>query len=383
MLTAPSVSIDPTRQEQAKELARLQRRLFLLELCIGALLTLAWLFSGLSLQLENQIRLFTTNDLLVVALYMLVFGAVYFVVDFPLSYYSGFVLPHRYGLSTQTARAFLVDVVKGLVVGGILGLLVIEVIYWLLRSAPDIWWLWAAAFLLLFTVVLSNLAPVLILPLFFKLTPIEDEDLVRRLTSLAEHAHTKVKGVYTINFSSKTTAANAALMGLGNTRMIALGDTLYGTYSPDEIETILAHELGHHVNRDIPLGIAFQTVLTLLGLYLAHLALLAGVQAFGFNGAGDVAAFPLFVAVMGIFGLVTMPIGNAFSRWRERKADAYALRTTGKPEAFAAAMTRLANQNLAELDPEPWVEFLLYSHPALGKRIAMAQAAMRTRAQAD
>ena len=180
MLTAPSVSIDPTRQEQAKELARLQRRLFLLELCIGALLTLAWLFSGLSLQLENQIRLLTTSDLLVVALYMLVFGAVYFVVDFPLSYYSGFVLPHRYGLSTQTARAFLVDVVKGLVVGGILGLLVIEVIYWLLRGAPDIWWLWAAAFLLLFTVVLSNLAPVLILPLFFKLTPVENEDLVRR-----------------------------------------------------------------------------------------------------------------------------------------------------------------------------------------------------------
>jgi STE24 endopeptidase len=100
-----------------------------------------------------------------------------------------------------------------------------------------------------------------------------------------------------------------------------------------------------------------------------------GVRAFGFGSLGDVAAFPLFVAVMGIFGLVTMPLANAFSRWRERQADEYALRDTGKPEAFASAMTRLANQNLGELDPEPWVEFLLYSHPALGKRIKMAERA--------
>ncbi len=367
------ITIDPARQKQAKEFARIRRRLLVLELAIGAALTLAWLFSGLSLRLENQILQFTTNEYLVVALYMLMFGAVYFIVDFPLSYYSGFVLQHRYGLSTQTLRAFLVDVVKGLIVGGILGLLVIEVIYLLLRVAPDTWWLWAAVFILLFTVVLSHLAPVLILPLFFKLTPVENAELVRRLMALAERARTRVNGVFTINFSSKTTTANAALMGLGTTRRIALGDTLYTSYSVDEIETILAHELGHHVNHDIPLGIAFQSIITLVGLYLAHLGLQAGAQAFGFEGVADVAAFPIFVAAMGVFGLITLPVGNAFSRWRERKADEYALRVTGKAEAFAAAMTRLANQNLAEVDPEPWVEFLLYSHPALSKRINMAK----------
>jgi Zn-dependent protease with chaperone function len=153
-----------------------------------------------------------------------------------------------------------------------------------------------------------------------------------------------------------------------------LGDTLLSGFSPDEIETVLAHELGHQVNRDIPLGIGFQTVITLAGLYLASVAMQAGVRWLGFSGIADVAAFPLFAAVMGAFGVITMPLGNAFTRWRERLADRYALVTTRKPGAFISAMTRLANQNLSEVDPEPWVEFILYSHPAIGKRIAMANA---------
>ncbi len=136
---------------------------------------------------------------------------------------------------------------------------------------------------------------------------------------------------------------------------------------------MLAHELGHHVHKDIPWGIAFSTILTLVGLYLASLVLDWGVSYFGFSGPGDIAALPLFVLVMGAYGLVTMPLSNAFSRWRERRADEYALKVTGNGPAFASALTRLANQNLADADPEPWVEFLLYSHPALGKRIAMAE----------
>lgn len=152
------------------------------------------------------------------------------------------------------------------------------------------------------------------------------------------------------------------------------GDTLLASFTADEIETILAHELGHHANRDIPLQIAGQVGSTVVGLWLASLALRWGVAAFGFTGVADIAALPLFLLVMGLFGLVAAPLENAFSRWRERLADRYALEATGKPLAFASAMTRLANQNLAEVDPEPWVEFLLYSHPALAKRIQMAEA---------
>jgi STE24 endopeptidase len=121
------------------------------------------------------------------------------------------------------------------------------------------------------------------------------------------------------------------------------------------------------------LGIAIESAITLVGLYLASFGLKWGIATLGFDGPADIAALPLFAIVIGAYGLVTMPLGNAYSRWRERRADDYALQATGNSKAFAAALTRLANQNLAEADPEPWVEFMLYSHPALNKRISRAR----------
>jgi STE24 endopeptidase len=306
---------------------------------------------------------------------MLVFGGIYFLLTLPLAFYSGFILPHRYELSTQTLPGWIVDQVKGLVVGGFFGLIVIQIIYTLLRLTPDLWWLWVAGVMLVFNVVLANLGPVILLPIFYKLVPLDQErpDLVERLTKLAERAGTRVRGVYKFDMSRRTKAANAALTGLGNTRRIILGDTLLQEFRDDEIETVLAHELAHHVHKDIPLGMLVGSVMTLGGLYLASLGINWGVQTFGFQGVADVAAFPILMIVMGLFGLVTMPLQNAFSRWRERRADEYALRMTEKKEAYASALTRLANQNLAEVDPEPWVEMLLMSHPPLGKRIRMAE----------
>jgi STE24 endopeptidase len=259
----------------------------------------------------------------------------------------------------------------GVVLGGIL----IEVVYAVLRLSPEWWWLWVAGIMLIFNVLLANLAPVLLMPVFYKFVPLGDEhaDLVERLLRLAERAHTRVLGVFKFDLSRRTKAANAALTGLGNTRRIILGDTLIVEFTPDEIETVLAHELGHHVHKDIPIGIALESGMTLVGLYLASLGLSWGVAFLGFSSISDVAAMPLLLLVMGAYGLVTMPLGNAFSRWRERRADQYALRSTNNGAAYASALARLANQNLADADPEPWVEFLLYSHPALTKRISMAQ----------
>jgi STE24 endopeptidase len=248
------------------------------------------------------------------------------------------------------------------------------VVDFLLRIAPQTWWLWTGLVLLFFSVVLANVAPILIFPIFYDFQPLEEEhqDLKQRLIKLAEKAGTEVKGVFKFDMSRRTKQANAALTGLGNTRRIILGDTLLEEFSDDEIETVLAHELGHHVNNDIPLGIAVQTVLTFGGLYLASLLLNWGIGYFGFQGVSDIAALPLFGLVMSLYGLVTMPLSNAYSRWRERMADRYALQATENGEAYASALVRLADQNLAEADPEAWVEFLLYSHPALQKRIDMA-----------
>ncbi len=365
--------IDPERQKQAKEYARIRHRLFALELILTALALVAILALGLGVWLKQIVFGFTRDVWLSTFLYFAAALNAYEIFFFPLSYYSGFVLPHRYGLSTQTLRAWLMDVLKGSVLGLGLGGLVIEVIYALLRSAPDTWWLWASAFMIFFSVVLANLAPVLIAPIFYKFKPLEDAELVGRLTALAARAKTRVRGVYTIMLSEKTTAANAALMGLGNTRRIVLGDTLYKNYSHDEIESILAHELGHQVHHDIGWMLLVESGLIVAGLAIADIFLKWSVALLHYESIADLAAFPLFLLALGAFGLVTMPLGNAFSRWRESLADEYALESTRNASAFIGAMEKLANQNLGELEPEPWVEFLLYDHPPLGRRIRRGQ----------
>jgi STE24 endopeptidase len=297
------------------------------------------------------------------------------VLDLPLSYYSGFILPHRYDQSTQTFKDWITDQVKGLLIGGPIGFILLELLYFALRATGSLWWLWAVGGLLIFNVLLSNLAPVLIMPIFNKFVPLGEEhkDLAERLLKLAERAHTKVRGVYKFDMSRRTKSANAALTGIGNTRRIVLGDTLINEFTPDEIETVLAHELGHQVHRDILLLITFGTISTLIGFFLASLAMNWAVAFFGFTGVSDVAAFPALGLILGVYGFLTSPLDNAFSRWRERLADEYALQTTGKNEAFASAFVRLANQNLGEVDPEKWVVFLFYSHPPLSERISMAK----------
>ncbi len=373
------IALDPERQKQAKAYARIRRRLLLVDVALGGLYALAWLLLEWGVVLKAVlVRLIPGgNEWLLVAGFGAVFGGVYYFLGLPLSYYSGFVLPHRFDLSTHKLAGWIGDQFKSLLLGAVLGGAILEVIYAVLRAAPDTWWLWAAGLFLLFNVVMTNLAPVLIFPIFYKFVPLGERyaELAGRLVRLAERANTRVRGVFKFDMSRRTKAANAALTGLGNTRRIILGDTLLAEFTPDEIETVLAHELGHHVNRDIPIGILVESVVTLGGLYLASLGLRWGAAALGLGGPADIAALPVFALVMGAYGLVTMPLGNAYSRWRERRADEYALRATGNGAAYASALTRLANQNLAEADPEPWVELLLYSHPAMSKRIAMARAA--------
>jgi STE24 endopeptidase len=365
--------LDAARQQKAKEYARLKRRFFMGELLLSATYVLLWIFSGWSPWLRDQVHVVTQATWLSVPLFALGFGLPYTLLTAPLDFYSGYILPHRYEQSVQSLKDWLLDQLKAALVTGLLGLILLEIMYWLMGIAPQTWWLWAGGVMLLFTVLLANLAPVLIFPLFYKHKPLANEELVHRLTCLAERTGAKVQGVYAFDMSRKTVAANAAVMGLGNTRRIVLGDTLVDNFSIDEIETVLAHELGHHVHHDLTWGIVVQSGLLLVGLWLADAMMRWGIAIFGYTGLTDPATFPLLIVAFTIFGLVTMPLGNAWSRWREVKADRYALSKTGNSEAFISAMTRLANQNLAEADPPAWVEFLLHSHPSIKSRIQFAR----------
>jgi len=338
------------------------------------LYALAWLLTGWVIGLRDWLATVYPNPWFLVAGFLAIFGGIYAILTLPLDYYSGFILPHRFDQSTQTLKDWVIDQLKGLAIAAPIGLLLLELLYLALRVTGDLWWLWAAGGMLVFSVLLSNLAPVLIMPIFNKFVPLGDEhaDLAERLLRLAEQANTRVRGVFKFDISRRTKSANAALTGIGNTRRIVLGDTLIDEFTPDEIETVLAHELGHHVHNDLPLLIAFGTLATTIGLYLASLALTWVIGIFGFAGPADIAALPALGMILGAYGLVTMPLENAVSRWRENMADEYALGSTGKTEAFASAFTRLANQNLGEVDPEKWVVFLFYSHPPLGERIEKA-----------
>lgn len=366
--------IDLERQKQAKLYGRIKRRLWLVDQGITLLYAFLWLVTGWSVALRSWLASMVNNDWFIVAGFAAVFSGIFFLISLPMGYYTGYILPHRFDLSTQALKDWVIDQLKSLVVGAVLGLVLIELVYLILRLTGDNWWLWLTGGMLFFSVLMTNLAPVLLMPLFNKFTPLDEEhaDLADRLVALAEKAGTKVRGVFKMDMSRRTKQANAALTGLGNTRRIILGDTLISEFSADEIETVLAHELGHHVNRDIAWLIGGGTVLTALGFFLVSRAMAWAIAVFGFTGASDPAGLPALMILLSLYQLITMPIENAFSRWRENKADDYALQATNKAEAFSSAFKRLANQNLSDVDPEAWVVFMFYSHPPLQARIAKA-----------
>lgn len=365
---------DKKRQEEAREYARINRRLMAVELVLALDLVVAFLVTGASQGFKQLlIDAGLTSPWLLVPVYIGLLYLSYTLFFLPLSWWRGYVLRHRYDLSTQSLESWWEDQLKMNGLSLALMLPVAEVIYWLLRSQPNSWWIWAAGLLVVLSVVMGYLLPVLFVPLFYELTPLEDEELAGRIERLAEETDTEVAGVYTIDLSSRTTAANALVMGMGQTKRIALGDTLYEDFTPDEIETILAHELAHQVRHDTEIGVVVQSVLLVASLYVAHRFLLWGIGYFGFEGPGDVAALPLLMLATALFSLLTMPLLNAYSRWRERSADRYALRVTGKAQAFERAMLRLANQNLAELEPPGWVVWLLYDHPPIMERVELAR----------
>ena len=372
------VELDQERQHKAKEYARVRRRLSYVNMGIGALGICVLLFTGLSGWLRNLFAPLNWQPVAgwfpwQVLLFFLVVMLAYEILGLPLSYY-GFRLSRRYGLSVMSARGWLRDVFVGLLLELVLGIAGFEIIYALLATQSSTWWLEVALVMLFFSVIMANLAPVVIFPLFYKFKPLPEGELTRRLMALAERANTRVRGVFVWEMSRKTTAANAALMGLGNTRRIVLGDTMLKDYTPEEMEVVLAHELGHHVHHDIWKLVLSQTLLTLGGLYLANIALHRAVESQHlYTGMADVATLPLLLALIALFGLIVMPLSNGYSRHVEYQADEYALRTTGMIEPFKNVMTRMANQNLAEAAPSPLIEFLFYDHPSVGKRLQHAE----------
>lgn len=307
-----------------------------------------------------------------VAVLAVVLGLGVKLLTLPLDWVRGYWLPKRFGLLHQPFGRWCWDRLKAGALGGGLGLLVLEIVYGVLRVSAW-WWLWAALILFAGSLLLTVVVPVWIIPLFYRLVPLEDAALKERVLALARRVGVAVVGVWVADQSRKSRTANAALTGLANTRRIILFDTLIAEFTPDEIESVLAHELGHHVHGDVRRGLLVQGAVLLATLWAADHLLRIGSARFGYQGPADPAGLPLLALILLLLGLCAAPLANGFSRWVERQADAFALATTGNPGAFIGAMDRLATLNLAERHPNRLKEFLLYSHPSIDRRIDMAK----------
>jgi STE24 endopeptidase len=301
-----------------------------------------------------------------------IIAAVSAVVGLPLDFYQGYVLEHRYGMSRQTGLRWAWRETKEFVLAVIFAGLLIVGLFWLIWTVGPWWWLATAAGFFLVTVVVGQVAPVLIVPLFYKVERLDNPELAGRMQRLTEGTGLAIQGVYRLGLSLDTTKANAMLAGLGRTRRVLLGDTLLDGFSADEIEVVFAHEVGHHVFRHIPKMIVFGLVSSLAGFWLTDRGLAAW-----FGDAWDphqlpVAALPLVMTLLGIFSFVTSPLGNILSRRFERQCDTYALRRTGLRDAYRAAFRKLARLNKEDPDPNPVTVFLFHSHPPISQRLALA-----------
>lgn len=369
---------DAAARERARRYNRTREALTLAGLAWGGALNLLALGTGLSAVLRDRAERVAPRRLGPAIPYALAAATLSALASLPLAYLGGYTVEHRYGLSNQTRRAWFGEHLKGFAVGLALEVPLVQGVYWVIGRWPRRWWAVLSAATVPVTVVLGNLAPVLILPLFNTFEPLRDRALAERLEALAAAQGVTVSAVLQMDMSRQTRKANAFFTGVGNTKRIVLGDTLLGEFTPDEVEVVLAHELGHQVHRDLWKLIALGTAFTVATSYAVHR--LAGPllarygRRWGLDparGIEDVAALPALALVLGAVSLVLLPVQNAISRTQiEHPADRYALDLTGRRDAFVGAMAKLGRMNLADPRPPAPVKYLLYSHPPIAERIA-------------
>lgn len=361
-------------EDKSARYHRLRRRASVTGTAAGVAVLATLVVSGASAVLRDAVAAWTggSRGLTIIA-YVVAVWFIGSLVGLPFAFYQDVTLERRYGLSTETTLRWCVDHVKA----GCVGLLFLVsgalLVSGLMQVEPERWWMFAAAVFAGILILLVQLAPLVLLPMFYDFKPLDRADLVARLVRLADRANARVMGVFEWRLGDKTRKGNAALAGMGQTRRILISDTILEDHSDDEIEVILAHELAHHVHRDVWKGIALETVLIGLGFSLADRLLAAFAGSFGLTGKGDVAALPVLLLAAGAVSLALLPVANALSRSHERRADRYALELTRNVPAFVSAMKRLAARNLAEEQPSRLVQILFYTHPPISARIDAAQ----------
>ena len=363
----------PEREAAAARLGAERRRLFvisallslaapLLPYLTGAWETIWFALAAAPLPLAARAAVFLVGVHLALAAVML-----------PLGYFGGYVLPRAYGLSRQSLHAWATDWLKATLVSTALASAVAGVFLWTVNATGPSWWWAFGLFVSVVGVALVFVTPYVLVPLFFKMQPLADAATVERIHALVNRAGAPVRDVCSLDFSRRTAEANAAVIGLGRSRRVVIADTLLAEFTPGEVDAVVAHELGHHVNRDVQRLLLGNAVLIWLGLFLASRGATSALPLLSLPSLGYVPGYPMLLFVVEAFFLLLSPLLNWWSRRLESGADRFGLRLTRDPAAFAGAMRRIGCQNLVELRPPRWSEVLLATHPALYRRIQLAE----------
>ncbi len=376
-MSLPSSNPQPDTPE-VRQYNRAKRWLEVADLVIGVAFLAVLLLTGWNRSLRDvSMRAGSDHYALQLFIYVLLLSVISKVLGIGLNFYS-FRLEHRFNLSNQKLGNWIKDEIKGWILGLVLGTIIAEIVYLLIRTSPDHWWIIAWLVFIALFVLFAQIAPVVLFPLFYKFAPLQNEELKARLMRLGERAGTRIRGVYEWKLSEKSKKANAALTGLGNTRRIIIADTLLQSCNNDEIEAVMAHELGHQVHGHILKSIVMEALVTLAGFWAANWVLQYATrelqQTTRFQHLTDFANLPLLVLVSSVLSIVLMPVLNAYSRLAERQADLYCWKSVPSVTPFITAMEKLTAQNLSERSPSRIVEVLFHSHPPISKRIAAAEA---------
>ncbi|MCG6914425.1 M48 family metallopeptidase [bacterium BMS3Abin03] len=336
---------------------------------ISFILVLLFIWLGYSQKLADYISLSFNEKYLVFLVFIFSIGIVSSILFAPVNFYTGFYLEHKYKLSNQTFGKWLWENLKSSLVSLAIGIPILLVFYFTMNQFGDLWWLPFGVVMFFVSVVLTQIFPVLILPIFYKLTPIDSNELKSKIEALASDAGIKIENIYKFDLSKNTKKANAAFTGLGETKRIILGDTLIDNYSNEEIETVIAHELGHYKKKHIVKNIIYGTVVSFLTFFIIALLYQKSLNWFGFLSITQIAALPLLALWSMLIGVIQMPLGNILSRKFEYEADEYAIDSTKMPREFINTLEKLTEQNLGDKEPHPFVEWFFYSHPSIKNRI--------------
>jgi len=355
--------------DKGKKYNNIKLAIGIIEGIVSFILILLFVWLGYSKELELYLSEYFPNEYLLFLAFLFVIGFAGSILSFPISYYTGYYLEHKYNLSNQTFWKWILEGLKGLLVSLIIGVPILLTFYFFLIYFATIWWLPFAIIMFFISVVLAQIFPILIFPIFYKITPVDNESLKERIKKLAQNAKLKVQNIYRFDMSKNTKKANAAFTGLGKTKRIILGDTLLENFSEDEIETVIAHELGHFKKKHIIKNILIGTASSFLTLYLIAMLYQNSLNWFGFNSITEISALPLLALWSMLIGLIQSPLGNILSRKFEYEADEYAVEETKNPSAFKNTLEKLTEQNLGDKEPHPLVEWFFYSHPSIKNRI--------------